>query len=968
MMRYIVVSILIIVFLGFGGVVQADLSDGLVAYYPFNGDANDTSGNGHHGTVYGATLTEDRFGNADSAFYFDGNQYIIISSALQRHLEVDKKITISANVYIQDWDGIWFPVIGAEDSWELHLQQNSWDDYGIGFTINNPGIGSWGDYYFQLDKWYHIAASYDDAANTVVLYVDGAKITENYFDIEFPEVNVKQIYIAFSPFGADEYSSGKIDDIRIYDRVLSQNEVQQLYEEQNEQENCTEAPRTPTVIDANSISTTAPVIINNKTITLNSPSYCASVDFYIAIFNSADELIFVDSTGDLTFDFDPYASGITSAINTSFPIGSSSLASQITGECVLYWLITPANFGNILQSLNGPYELGWSKIRIDDESDFVFGEEPLYLPSLNPEDPILLHVENEDYLIDVIGDRLDSGEVKNITNFQVYSNKNLEYIGEMFFNSQGYPARFEFPEGIITIEYLETGELRLVVNPLDGSEFISVVQTDLDFNIVRSTSWLQSETIKTTKELRSSRPEYKTATGYIIEECPGKNSKTPYVYYKYTEAPLLAPGFKEIKRPLTVEVNSELTTDSKRYYDYKTSVPVMEWESFEDWQIQCEVVKTSLGLALSATTGGVTGTAFQALLDLTATLPVAFANKLKGFIENPVGGLLSLTPDLIFDCSYDGYIDSYPGTQFQPIDIYIETDKENDVKRYDSNFEAYLPTFKLSSTLEPEAIITASPDSGDAPLTVSLDAGLSTPNSEECGTFEWTTSDGQSSTGLTAQFTFDYEGVYHVDLNIKTENGKSNKASKVIVAWGATPLEISSVSTEWLSSSDRDGQITIVVSGGTPPYQYSVDGGSTYTSDCVINGLDDARYHIVVQDSNGKTAENDAVVQLNKVEYIINTMVGKRWMDDNGSKGTEEYEYAVESGNGVRVTYGLGVSGTSGLRLVFYPMYNEDDVIGYKVNQIATYNGYTFYNELISFSDNELVYGSDGGSKRWSTY
>jgi hypothetical protein len=48
------------------------LNDGLVAYYPFNGNANDKSGNGNHGTVHGATLTEDRFGNADSAYNFDG--------------------------------------------------------------------------------------------------------------------------------------------------------------------------------------------------------------------------------------------------------------------------------------------------------------------------------------------------------------------------------------------------------------------------------------------------------------------------------------------------------------------------------------------------------------------------------------------------------------------------------------------------------------------------------------------------------------------------------------------------------------------------------------------------------------------------------------------------------------------------------------------------------------------------------
>ena len=60
----------------------ADLNDGLVAYYPFDGNANDASSHGNDGTVIGATLTQDMFGNADSAYYFDGiDDYIRASAA-----------------------------------------------------------------------------------------------------------------------------------------------------------------------------------------------------------------------------------------------------------------------------------------------------------------------------------------------------------------------------------------------------------------------------------------------------------------------------------------------------------------------------------------------------------------------------------------------------------------------------------------------------------------------------------------------------------------------------------------------------------------------------------------------------------------------------------------------------------------------------------------------------------------------
>ena len=55
-------------------------TNGLVGWWPFNGNANDESGNGNNGTVNGASLTIDRFGNNNSAFYFNGiNNYISLA-------------------------------------------------------------------------------------------------------------------------------------------------------------------------------------------------------------------------------------------------------------------------------------------------------------------------------------------------------------------------------------------------------------------------------------------------------------------------------------------------------------------------------------------------------------------------------------------------------------------------------------------------------------------------------------------------------------------------------------------------------------------------------------------------------------------------------------------------------------------------------------------------------------------------
>ena len=62
------------------GVAHALQDASLVAYYPFNGSANDESGHMRDGAVFGATLAPDRFGTPNSAFYFDGNDYIKASA------------------------------------------------------------------------------------------------------------------------------------------------------------------------------------------------------------------------------------------------------------------------------------------------------------------------------------------------------------------------------------------------------------------------------------------------------------------------------------------------------------------------------------------------------------------------------------------------------------------------------------------------------------------------------------------------------------------------------------------------------------------------------------------------------------------------------------------------------------------------------------------------------------------------
>ncbi len=67
----------------------AFVKEGLVAYYPFNGNAKDESGNGHDGAVKGATLSEDRHGEGGKAYAFEGRSFISVGLNESLHLVSD---------------------------------------------------------------------------------------------------------------------------------------------------------------------------------------------------------------------------------------------------------------------------------------------------------------------------------------------------------------------------------------------------------------------------------------------------------------------------------------------------------------------------------------------------------------------------------------------------------------------------------------------------------------------------------------------------------------------------------------------------------------------------------------------------------------------------------------------------------------------------------------------------------------
>ncbi len=216
--------VFIVIFLCGHGISHANLSDGLIAYYPFDGDANDKSGNGNHGIVYGSTLVEDVYGNPNGAYYFDGmSNYIEVPR--KESLKITTSLSIGSWVYIESYAGGWSPIICKGNTSSMK------SPYALLGLSNNPALllnreNLVGSSIIPQNQWVHIAATWDGA--TVRFYINGI---EDPVTQEFSNplgVTDESLIIGSDPPGQNEWFHGKLDEIRIYNRALSESEIQLL--------------------------------------------------------------------------------------------------------------------------------------------------------------------------------------------------------------------------------------------------------------------------------------------------------------------------------------------------------------------------------------------------------------------------------------------------------------------------------------------------------------------------------------------------------------------------------------------------------------------------------------------------------------------------------------------------------------------------------------------------------------------
>jgi hypothetical protein len=211
--------------------LPSNLQQGLVGYWPFCGNANDESGNGNDGVVNGATLTEDRFGNANAAYGFDGVDDIIPVPFQTIQMNSDYSISawIQPSEYVSPYPQVLWSDSnnGVNNEYSFRMQLDSMSRsilYFMEIGASNTGtvITSEND---QINEgnYYHILISTD--ATTTSMYINNnlVQTTERIT----PTIFSDSIFIGH--YGGFFGYQGVIDDIGIWNRALTPEEVQELY-------------------------------------------------------------------------------------------------------------------------------------------------------------------------------------------------------------------------------------------------------------------------------------------------------------------------------------------------------------------------------------------------------------------------------------------------------------------------------------------------------------------------------------------------------------------------------------------------------------------------------------------------------------------------------------------------------------------------------------------------------------------
>ncbi len=208
-------NILLLAVLLFQSIVQAQTP---IASYPFNGNADDVIG-ANHGSVNGATLTTDRFGNANSAYSFDG---------VDDRINATFATTVTDNFTVHGWAKI--NAIGGTQM--LFYHGNSFAN-GWGLLVNGTGhvstlygavVLSPTTFQLSVNTWYHFALT--RTAGTTKVYVNG---TEVFSAALASPATPTGLFCMGNMSAGGDFLNGSLDEVKVHNTALTATQIHQEY-------------------------------------------------------------------------------------------------------------------------------------------------------------------------------------------------------------------------------------------------------------------------------------------------------------------------------------------------------------------------------------------------------------------------------------------------------------------------------------------------------------------------------------------------------------------------------------------------------------------------------------------------------------------------------------------------------------------------------------------------------------------
>ncbi|WP_414837369.1 LamG domain-containing protein [Candidatus Nanosalina sp. VS9-1] len=199
----------------------------LIGYWPLNeasGTAYDYSGNEYHGSVNGGVTQGDNGPLAEDSYGFNGSDGYV-SSSESMGISGSDPVSISAWAKASSSTG-WQMLAG------FHRGQNAGNHFALAITGQDEwGVHGWSDGDFDSgvtpdSNWHHLTAVYD--GSQLRFYIDGVEAPNSPFNYTY-SIQSTKMFFGVEEERLDHWYSGNLSEVRLYDRPLTESEIQYLY-------------------------------------------------------------------------------------------------------------------------------------------------------------------------------------------------------------------------------------------------------------------------------------------------------------------------------------------------------------------------------------------------------------------------------------------------------------------------------------------------------------------------------------------------------------------------------------------------------------------------------------------------------------------------------------------------------------------------------------------------------------------